>query len=157
MVREPFGFRRNGTQTVCFSAQWYANLLVLGTMVCEPPRFDLTCPFWLDLSLLELTCPYLTCIDYRNVQCSVMKNFTIQCISVETFIHNFYRLYVTPTTLLWTLSTLSTLQARCRHAAGWLHSVQSAYSLQNPMVDQFVQLNTKYLSVELNWWNFAHT
>ena len=84
-------------------------------------------------------------------------NFGFFKIFTFSFIHNFYRLYVTTTTLLWTLSTLSTLQARCRYAAGWLHSVQSAYSLQNPMIEPFVQLNTKHLSVELNWWNFAHT
>ena len=44
MVRKPFGSRHNGTQTVQFSAQWYANRLVPGTMVHEPYSIiDLEC------------------------------------------------------------------------------------------------------------------
>ena len=46
----------NGTWTVWFSVQWYANRLVLGTMVRESLCFGLICPFFLDLPLLDVSC-----------------------------------------------------------------------------------------------------
>ena len=49
----------DGTQTVWFSARWYANRLVLGTMVHEPLRFGLIFLFLTSLALLGLSLPIL--------------------------------------------------------------------------------------------------
>ena len=48
MVCKPFGSRRNGTQTVWFSARWCVNHRVLAWFV----RFDLTCLVWLVFAYL---------------------------------------------------------------------------------------------------------
>ena len=45
------------------SIRWYANRLVLCTMVREPSRFGLICPFWLDLPCLDCLClSYILCM-----------------------------------------------------------------------------------------------